>query len=445
MKEPSFVAVVPLKLQSRRLPNKNFLNLAGKPLVCHILETLKKLEGLNRICVYASNSIFKNILPEGVEFVRRPAWLDGDEVTGSELYYQAAKDLEEDYILLTHATNPLIRAETLQRAIDLVRHEGAETVVAVQRAQKFAWFKGRPLNYDPSVIERTQDLEPVELETSSFYVFPRSLMLSRRRRVGDNPVFLPVGLDEQVDIDTEEDFAFAERLLASSNWKGVTTLPRPHELALIELVPTRDDVKLVAFDLDGVLLESKENMRYAWTSTAQEFGLDVGFEEYFSKIGQPFPEILAALGISERHAEIEAAFCAKSLQALDRVTLVEGVVEALERIKSVGMQTAIVTSKDAIRTEMMVKSIREYIDHIVCPTAGLRGKPAPDQILQACLLGNVDPGNVLYVGDMAVDHVAARRAGTAYAHAAWGYGDPVDGQAVWFAEIRDLAAFLVDK
>lgn len=441
----SFVAVVPLKLQSRRLPNKNFLSLAGKPLVCHILETLKKLEGLNRICVYASNSIVTNVLPDGVEFVRRPAWLDGDEVTGSELYYQAAKDLSEDYILLTHATNPLIRPETLQRALDLVRYEGAETVAAVHRAQKFAWFRGKPLNYDPSVIERTQDLEPVDLETSSFYVFPRNLMLSRRRRIGDNPVFLPVGLDEQVDIDNEEDFAFAERLLGSSNSAAPARLPRPHEVALIELVPTRDDVKLVAFDLDGVLLESKENMRFAWTATAREFGLKVEFEEYFSKIGQPFSDILSALGITERHAEIEATFSAKSIKTLERAVLVEGAAEALARIKSVGIQIAIVTSKDLSRTKMMVEPIRRYIDHIVCPTQGLRGKPAPDQILQACLLGNVDPANVLYVGDMAVDHLAARRAGTAYAHAAWGYGEPVDRQAVWFAEIGDLAAFLVEK
>lgn len=271
-------------------------------------------------------------------------------------------------------------------------------------------------------------------------------MLEQRRRIGRNCVFLPVGLDEQVDIDNEEDFVFAQRLLASSavGPMAATTLPRPHELAMIELVPTREEVKMVAFDLDGVLLDTKENMRRAWECTAREFGYDVPFEAYFREIGKPFADILTALGIQDRHGRMAEVYASASLKYADNVALVDGATEALKRIKQAGLKTAIVTSKDRERTEYMIESFRRYVDHIVCPEERLRGKPAPDQILAACVSANVDPADVLYVGDMAVDHECARRAGVAYAHAAWGYGEPVDRQAVWFAEVADLAAFLVD-
>lgn len=445
MSSINIVGLVPIKLQSRRLPNKNFLNLAGKPLVNHILETLTKVNGLSRVCVYCSNSIIENLLPPGVEFVRRPAWTDGDDVTGSQLYYQAALDIEADYFLQTHATNPLVRPETLQRAVDLILSGETESIVGSQAIQKFSWFKGLPLNYDPAKIQKTQDLEPVYVETSSFYLYSRQLMISEKKRVSNKPCFVEIEHEEAVDIDHEQDFKFAEKLLNSTSTSMISTTPQPHELALIELVPTRDAIELVIFDMDGVLVDSKANMECSWKAVQERFGIDVPFERYFENIGRPFVDIMNILGLGHLADELESVYFSSSRFNSDLISFYDDALASVRRIKEAGLKTAIVTSKERNRTHELLGDAVSLFDLIVCPDSTNRGKPAPDPILKVCVDVEVDPHNTLYVGDMSVDHESAKRAGVSYAHAGWGYGKPNDSRVVWFAEIKDLASFLVDR
>ena len=51
--------------------------------------------------------------------------------------------------------------------------------------------------------------------------------------------------------------------------------------------------KLLIFDLDGVLIDSKDNMKLAWTEVQKKYFLNnIAFENYFKEIGRPFIEIL---------------------------------------------------------------------------------------------------------------------------------------------------------
>jgi CMP-N-acetylneuraminic acid synthetase len=82
---------------------------------------------------------------------------------------------------------------------------------------------GRPLNHDPAVLLRTQDLEPVMLENSCFYVFTADVLRRLGNRIGDRPVMVEVAALEAVDIDEESDFALAEALAPrfhDSIWDG---------------------------------------------------------------------------------------------------------------------------------------------------------------------------------------------------------------------------------
>ena len=71
------VAVVPMKLNNRRLPQKNtkaFTN--GKPLCYYILSTLLKIKSIDEIYVYCSNPDIKEFIPEGVRYLKRSSSLD---------------------------------------------------------------------------------------------------------------------------------------------------------------------------------------------------------------------------------------------------------------------------------------------------------------------------------------------------------------------------------
>lgn len=180
--------------------------------------------------------------------------------------------------------------------------------------------------------------------------------------------------------------------------------------------------RLITFDLDGVIVDSRENMERAWGEVQSRFGIHTPFESYFSLIGRPFEDIISRLGLSKRLIEIEEVYRITSSQNIDLVRFYPEVEKTLLVLKSAGMHFGMVTSKDAFRTEMIVKQLPVKFVAIQTPNCTFRGKPAPDHLLVAMAEANVDPEDTAYVGDMDTDAEAAERAGVDYVHAEWGYG-----------------------
>ncbi|HVJ46399.1 MAG TPA: HAD-IA family hydrolase [Luteolibacter sp.] len=185
--------------------------------------------------------------------------------------------------------------------------------------------------------------------------------------------------------------------------------------------------KLILFDLDGVLLDSRTNMEHAWAAVRKKTGITVPFENYFALIGRPFRDILDRIGLKENQAAIEQAYMAASLYFLSNASFYEGTKEALQELAAGGRKLGIVTSKDAVRTKAVIEQLGVEFSTIQCPTKPFRGKPAPDHLLLAMAESGEDPADTVYIGDMDTDYRAAVRAGIDYIHASWGYGQPIAG------------------
>lgn len=208
------VAFVPIRLNSQRVAGKNMRPLGGEPLMRHILRTLLDVPGIDEVYVFCSDESVREVLPEGVRLLRRSQLLDRDETLGGEIYDSFTAAVDADIYVLAHATSPFIRAQTLSAALDEVRSGRHDSAFSAEKVQTFAWYEGRPLNYSPDNIPRTQTIEPVYVETSAFFIFPRALWRERRRRIGDNPYMAVVDRIEGLDIDYPEDFALAEVIAA---------------------------------------------------------------------------------------------------------------------------------------------------------------------------------------------------------------------------------------
>ena len=180
--------------------------------------------------------------------------------------------------------------------------------------------------------------------------------------------------------------------------------------------------KLVLFDLDGVLIDSKSNMKQTWRLVSDEFGLTVPFENYFSNIGRPFRDILSVIGVNEHQFDIEKRYNQLSSETIAQVKIFFGAQECLEFLQDNDILIGIITSKEKKRTQKIIDKFENQFSIIRTPDGVCRGKPAPDHLLMAVALKNVDPSETLFVGDMDVDSVAAKRAGIDYVHASWGYG-----------------------
>lgn len=134
------VAFVPIRLNSQRVAGKNLRLLGGEPLMCHILRTLTRTEGIDEVWVYCSDESIRPLLPEGVRFRRRSEELDRDTTLGREIYDSFTSEVDADLYVLAHATSPFIRAETVAAALGKVRSGAYDSAFSAERIQTFAWY-----------------------------------------------------------------------------------------------------------------------------------------------------------------------------------------------------------------------------------------------------------------------------------------------------------------
>ncbi|NLL94223.1 MAG: acylneuraminate cytidylyltransferase family protein [Thermoplasmatales archaeon] len=203
------VAFIPIKLNSQRLPNKNILPVGDKPLCRHIMDTLLACKNIDELFVYCSDVSIKKYMPSrGITFLKRDSRLDGNKVKGMEIYSEFVKEIDADIYVLVHTTSPFVTQQSIDSAIDLVKSGKYDSAFSVQELKTFVWYKGHPLNYNLTDIPRTQDIEPVFVETSGFYIFTKEVIRDRRR-IGDNPYPCVVTSMEAIDIDDEDDYVLA--------------------------------------------------------------------------------------------------------------------------------------------------------------------------------------------------------------------------------------------
>ncbi len=219
VKSPRIVALVPMRHHSQRVPGKNYRPLAGKPLYRYIIETLLAVPQIDEILVDTdSPPVMEGLRAHypSVRVVERPAHLRADDVPMNEILAHDMNLAEADFYLQTHSTNPLLRAETVTRAITtfLERYPAYDSLFGVTRWQTRLYDQlGRAINHNPAILLQTQDLPPVYEENSCLYLFTRENLLARRNRIGLRPLMFEIPRLEAVDIDEEADFLLAEALV----------------------------------------------------------------------------------------------------------------------------------------------------------------------------------------------------------------------------------------
>lgn len=211
------VAVVPMKLNSRRLPNKNIKKFTnGKALCWYILSTLLKVECIEEVYVYCSNEEICEYIPGGVKYLRRSEELDQDTTSMNEVLMAFADEVPADVYVMTHTTAPFVREASIEKGIQKVVQGDFDSAFAAKKVQDFLWKDNKPFNYDLTNIPRTQDLPVIYQETSGFYIF-REDVIKEGRRIGDTPYIVEVGEIESCDIDEAEDFVIADAIFNFNN------------------------------------------------------------------------------------------------------------------------------------------------------------------------------------------------------------------------------------
>jgi CMP-N-acetylneuraminic acid synthetase len=205
------------------VPGKNYRLLAGRPLFHHIVETLLAVPEVQQVVVDTDSlpviEGLRQDFPQ-VEVINRPAHLRADDVPMNDILIHDTGQVNADFYLQTHSTNPLLKAETISRAIHslITNYPDYDSLFSVTRLQTRLYDQhGRAINHDPAVLIQTQDLPPVYEENSCLYIFTRKNLLKRHHRIGEKPLMFEIDADEAWDIDEELDFTITDFLLRRKN------------------------------------------------------------------------------------------------------------------------------------------------------------------------------------------------------------------------------------
>jgi CMP-N-acetylneuraminic acid synthetase len=214
------VAVVPMRHNSERVKGKNYRPLAGRPLFHHIVQTLLDVPTIAEVVIDTDSDTIISDVQEAFPTVRvlvRPPHLRAGEIPMNDVLLNTATQVDADVLLQTHSTNPFLSSATIASAIDrfLAHEDDCDSCFGVSRIQARLWTAdAKPINHDPAVLLRTQDLAPVYLENSCFYIFTPETLRTRGNRIGERPLLVEVPAEEAIDIDEESDFRLAQAVAA---------------------------------------------------------------------------------------------------------------------------------------------------------------------------------------------------------------------------------------
>ena len=215
---PEIVALVPMRHHSERVIGKNYRDFGGKPLYAHILQTLTDCPEITKIVVDTdSPDIVKGVSADfpHVMLLERPEHLRAGTTPMNDVLLHDISQVKADFYLQTHTTNPLLKTETVRNAIQLFldNYPVYDSLFGVTRWQTRLWDQlTLPVNHNPAILLRTQDLPPIYEENSNIYIFTEETLKRKHNRIGDRPLLFEIPRLEAMDIDEPLDFEVAEFL-----------------------------------------------------------------------------------------------------------------------------------------------------------------------------------------------------------------------------------------
>jgi|TARA_B100001093_G_C26726301_1_gene970095 phosphoglycolate phosphatase len=205
----------------------------------------------------------------------------------------------------------------------------------------------------------------------------------------------------------------------------------------------KNKIKLVLFDLDGVLINSISNMKFSWDKVNEKYRLKIPFKKYYNFIGIPFNDILKNLGIKKNlHSLIFKYYSLHSSKNINKIKLYPNVKKTVKILNKKKIILGIVTSKDFARSKKILQKFNLRIKNLYSPSKYLRGKPHPDQLLLALKLNKILPKNTLFVGDTKYDYLASKKAKIPFVFASYGYGVKSAGYNRSISKLDDLLNFI---
>lgn len=219
--QDGIIAFVHAKGTSARVPSKNMRVLGDKPLFCHAIENAKASKLVDVVVIDSDSDEILDIgKAYGAIPLKRPDELANNMATGDDLaYWQASNFPLSSIVVQVIPTAPFIAGKTIDKAIKMLKDNPTlDSVAGVYEDALYTWTNGVPDYYkSDGTIPNSVDLRKTVYETTGMYANHTAAVLRTRRRLNPgNCAACVLRKIETIDINTIEDFEFAEIV-----WKGL--------------------------------------------------------------------------------------------------------------------------------------------------------------------------------------------------------------------------------
>lgn len=224
------IAIIPARGGSKGLPGKNIKELKGKPLIAYTIEAALKSKGIDKVVVSTDDQDIADVaIRFGAEVpFMRPDYLASDTSSAVDVYIHAVETLRDIYginidkfaVLLP--TAPLRGYVHIEEALELFYEKNADTLVSMKDAPvPISWYfcaddcarvKNLGVGAGSPTINRQKN-EQLYIPNGAIYILDYNLLKTKRTYYSDNTIMYHMKDEDSVDIDTLQDFEYAEFLL----------------------------------------------------------------------------------------------------------------------------------------------------------------------------------------------------------------------------------------
>ncbi len=233
------LAIIPARGGSKGVPRKNIRLLGEHPLIAYTIRAAQASQFIDRIVVSTEDAEISQVSRSyGAEVIPRPVALADDRAATEPALIHTIQALEAtgyrpDFIMLLQCTAPFRLAQDIEQAVRLLRDERFDAVISLTEINSHdhpQWIKevrdGQVFSYyqDPDVkhpIVETQKYWQRQLlegtyyyKNGSIYIFSYTSLMIHGHRFGTCCAPLLIPRSRSVNVDTLEDWEYAEYLLA---------------------------------------------------------------------------------------------------------------------------------------------------------------------------------------------------------------------------------------
>lgn len=214
-----------IKHNSKRISKKNFKKIGKYQMWEHLILTLKSckvfIDTDSPFIIKKCNKLY----PWVKAYKRKKRFILQENKKNASPTLSMIKNFLDNYvendneiIVTTHVTSPFLKLSTIKKAIKKLK--SFDSVHSVTKDYNFAWLekskkKFVPINFNPKVVTKTQNLKPIVQSNGAFFIFKKKTFSWYNNRIGKKPFYYELNFPESVEIDNIEDLNLARKICRS--------------------------------------------------------------------------------------------------------------------------------------------------------------------------------------------------------------------------------------